>query len=260
MRCPPPLTHRDFVAVLARFSTRAHLEQLHAHAFVTGPSAAQPTTFHLLRFAALRLSSCLPYARRIFDAEPHPNVFLYSAMLSAYVSASNFPAHARDALALFIRMLHRGRPAPNQFVYPLALRAACVVGVRLISSIHSHACKSGFYRYDVVRTSLLDGYSRLGMMADARKLFDGLTERNVVSWTALVSGYARAGEVGGAIVLFEQMPERDVAAWNAVIAGCAQNGLLYRLLGFLGGWWLKASDQMQLQFAVFCLHVGISEC
>jgi pentatricopeptide repeat protein len=234
MRCPPPLTHRDFVAVLARFSTRAHLEQLHAHAFVTGRSAAQPTTFHLLRFAALRLSSCLPYARRIFDAEPHPNVFLYSAMLSAYVSASNFPAHARDALALFIRMLHRGRPAPNQFVYPLALRAACVVGVRLISSIHSHACKSGFYRYDVVRTSLLDGYSRLGMMADARKLFDGLTERNVVSWTALVSGYARAGEVGGAIVLFERMPERDVAAWNAVIAGCAQNGLFVQAVGIFG--------------------------
>jgi pentatricopeptide repeat protein len=234
MRCPPPLTHRDFVAVLARCSTRAHLEQLHAHAFVTGRAAAQPTTFHLLRFAALRLSSCLPYARRVFDAEPHPNVFLYSAMLSAYVSASNFPARVRDALALFLRMLRRGRPAPNQFVYPLVLRAACVIGVRLISSIHSHAFKSGFYRYDVVRTSLLDGYSRYRMMADARKLFDGLTEPNVVSWTALVSGYARAGKIGDAIDLFYQMPERDVAAWNAVIAGCAQNGLFVQAVGIFG--------------------------
>ncbi|KAK3154651.1 hypothetical protein QOZ80_2BG0193370 [Eleusine coracana subsp. coracana] len=231
MRCPPPLSHRDFVAVLARCSTRAHLEQLHAHAFVTGRAAAQPTTFHLLRFAALRLSSCLPYARRIFDAEPHPNVFLYSAMLSAYVSASTFPAHARDALALFLCMLRRGRPPPNEFVYPLALRAACTVGVRLVRSIHCHTCRSGFYGYDVIRTSLLDGYSRYGMMDDARKLFDGLTERNVVSWTALVSGYARAGKVGNAIVLFEQMPERDVAAWNAVIAGCAQNGLFVQAVG-----------------------------
>ncbi|XP_062222739.1 pentatricopeptide repeat-containing protein At1g33350 [Phragmites australis] len=236
MRCAPPLSHRDFVAVLTRCSTRAHLEQLHAHAFVAGRAAAQPTTFHLLRFASIRLS-CLPYARRLFDATPHPNVFLYSAILSAYVSASaaaSSPAHARDALALFLRMLRRGRPAPNQFVYPLALRAACAVGVLLVRSIHSHACKSGFYGYDVIKTSLLDGYSRYGMMADARNLFDGLTERNVVSWTALVSGYARAGKAGDAIVLFEWMPERDVAAWNAVIAGCAQNGLFVEAVGIFG--------------------------
>ncbi|KAG2659898.1 hypothetical protein PVAP13_1KG400000 [Panicum virgatum] len=226
MRCSPQLSHRDFVAALSRCSTRAHLEQLHAHAFVAGRAAAQPTTFHLLRTAALRLS-CLPYARRLFDATPHPNVFLYSAMLSAYVSSSSSSSaaashhsshvHARDALDLFLRMLRRGRPAPNQFV-----------------SIHSHACKSGFCEYDVLMTSLLDGYSRYGMMADARKLFDGLTERNVVSWTALLSGYARAGKVGDAIVLFERMPERDVAAWNSIIAGCTQNGLFVEAVGILG--------------------------
>ncbi|CAL5057097.1 unnamed protein product [Urochloa decumbens] len=237
MRCSPQLSHRDFVAVLSRCSTRAHLEQLHAHAFVSGRAAAQTTTFHLLRFAVLRLS-CLPYARRLFDATPNPNVFLYSAMLSAYVSSAaatpSSHAHARGALELFLRMLRCGRPAPNQFVYPLALRAACAVGVRFVRSVHSHACKSGFCEYDVIRTSLLDGYSRYGMMADARKLFDGLTERNVVSWTALVSGYARAGKVGDAIVLFERMPERDVAAWNAIISGCTQNGLFVEAVGILG--------------------------
>lgn len=68
-------------------------------------------------------------------------------------------------------------------------------------------------------------------MLDARKLFDGLTDRNVVSWTALLSGYTRAGKVGDAIVLFERMSERDVAAWNAMIAGCTQNGLFLEALG-----------------------------
>ncbi|KAL6899580.1 hypothetical protein ACP4OV_006238 [Aristida adscensionis] len=239
MRSAPPLSHGDFVAALSRCATRAHLEQLHAHAFVTGRAAAQTTTFHLLRFAALRLS-CLPYARRLFDATPNPNVFLYSAMLSAYVSASaaaassSSPASARDALALFLRMLRRGRPTPNQFVYPLALRAACAVGFHLVRSIHSHACKTGFHGHDVIRSSLLDGYARNGMMGDAQKLFDSLTEPNVVSWTALVSGYARAGKAGNAIVLFEWMPERDVPAWNAVITGCVQNGLFVKALGILG--------------------------
>ncbi|BAF09371.1 pentatricopeptide repeat-containing protein At1g33350 [Oryza sativa Japonica Group] len=228
---PPFSSHGDFVAALHRCATLAHLKQLHAHAVVTGRAAAQTTTFHLLRFASLRLS-CLPYARRLFDATPSPNVFLYSAMLSAYAAASSHSQeHARDSLALFLRMLRRGRPAPNQFVYPLVLRAACAIGVQLVRSIHCHACKDGFYGHDFIRTSLLDGYSRYGMMGDARKLFDGLTDRNVVSWTALVSGYARAGKVGDAIVLFERMPQRDVPAWNAIIAGCTQNGLFVEAVG-----------------------------
>ena len=149
---PPPFSHGDFVGVLSRCATLAHLKQLHAHSIVTARAATQPTT-------------------------------------------SPAQAYAQDALALFLRMLRRGRSAPNQFVYPLVLRAACVVGVQLVRSIHSHAYKSGFHAHDVIRTSLLDGYSRYGMMLDARKLFDGLTERNVVSWTALLSGYTRAGKV-----------------------------------------------------------------
>ncbi|XP_066324335.1 pentatricopeptide repeat-containing protein At1g33350-like [Miscanthus floridulus] len=297
MRCSPQLSRRDFVAVLSRCSTRAHLEQLHAHAFVTGCAAAQATTFHLLRFAALRLS-CLTYARHLFDATPHPNVFLYSAILSAYVSAAaaaspSSYAHARDALALFFRMLRHCRPAPNQFVYPLVLRAACDVGVGvgIVRSIHSHACKSCFCGYDVIRTSLLHGYSRHGMMADARKLFDGESslhetlarvytlrpkppaaglrfapsEAWPISWsefgtTPTVSGYARAGKVGDAIVLFERMPKRDVAAWNAIIAGCSQNGLFVEAVGIFGrmvdaGFWPNATTVSCVLSA--CGHLGM---
>ncbi|KAM3226523.1 hypothetical protein ACQJBY_058900 [Aegilops geniculata] len=256
---PPPFYHGEFVAVLSRCATLAHLKQLHAHSVVTARAATQPTTFHLLRFASLRLS-CLPYARRLFDSTPYPNVFLYSAMLSAYAAASPAQAYARDALALFLRMLRRGRSAPNQFVYPLVLRAACVVGVQLVRSIHSHAYKRGFHTHDVVRTSLLDGYSRYGLMLDARKLFDGLTERNVVSWTALLSGYTRAGKVGDAIVLFERMPERDVAAWNAMIAGCTQNGLFLEALGICcrmveEGFWPNGTTVACVLSA--CGHLGM---
>ena len=87
---PPPFSHGEFVGVLSRCATLAHLKQLHAHSVVTARAATQPTTFHLLRFASLRLS-CLPYARRLFDSTPYPNVFLYSAMLSAYAAASPAP-------------------------------------------------------------------------------------------------------------------------------------------------------------------------
>jgi pentatricopeptide repeat protein len=76
-----------------------------------------------------------------------------------------------------------------------------------------------------VETSLVDSYTKvLGGLRDAQKLFDEMSERNVVCFTALVSGYLRAGDVECGLPVFDEMVERDVLAWNAVISGCTQNG------------------------------------
>jgi pentatricopeptide repeat protein len=91
--------------------------------------------------------------------------------------------------------------------------------------VHTQILKSGFLRYPVVETALLDSYSRLSShIASARQVFDEMSDKNVVSWTAMISGCTRLGDIRSAISLFENMPDRDVPAWNALIAGCTQNG------------------------------------
>nr|DAD42017.1 TPA_asm: hypothetical protein HUJ06_000247 [Nelumbo nucifera] len=65
-------------------------------------------------------------------------------------------------------------------------------------------------------------YSSCGQIHDARKLFDGMPFRDVVSWNAMVAGYAKVGDVDNARVLFERMPERNAISWTAVIAGYSQ--------------------------------------
>lgn len=91
--------------------------------------------------------------------------------------------------------------------------------------MHAHVVRFGFGRYQVVQTALVDSYAKCSEIGGARKVFDGMLERNVVSWTAMLCGYARLGLVGNAVALFEEMPDRDVPSWNAVISGCTQNGV-----------------------------------
>jgi pentatricopeptide repeat protein len=72
---------------------------------------------------------------------------------------------------------------------------------------------------DVVSwTAMVSAYARQGMLHDARELFDRPdARRNVVTWTALLSGYARARRVDEAEALFQLMPERNVVSWNTML-------------------------------------------
>lgn len=81
---------------------------------------------------------------------------------------------------------------------------------------------------DVVTwTTVITGYIRCGMMEEARRLFDRVdSEKNVITWTAMVSGYIRLKRIKEAERLFLQMPVKNVISWNTMIDGYAQNGQL----------------------------------
>ncbi|XP_072955490.1 pentatricopeptide repeat-containing protein At1g33350 [Typha angustifolia] len=224
---PNPIPHTNSkdqaLSLLGRCTHLAHLKQLQSRLITSGHGQSQFVSFKLVRFCSLVLAD-LRYARSIFDSLAAPNVFLYTAMLTAYSSICD----AGSVVDLFNRMLRRGHPRPNEFIYPLVLRALFPshdAGLNLMKLVHTHVVKSGFEGYNVVQTSLLDVYARFADLHTARLLFDGLSERNVVSRTAMISGYARVGKMANAMSLFEEMHERDVPSWNAVVAGCAQNGL-----------------------------------
>ncbi|WOH16624.1 hypothetical protein DCAR_0936182 [Daucus carota subsp. sativus] len=217
-----PTLNKHIVTLLNKSNHLNHLKQIQAFLVTLGYSQTQFYAFKLVRFCNLSLFN-LNYARSIFDNLRFRNIYLYTAMITAYASQ---PDHY-SALNLYIQMFRKANPGPNEFIFPHVLRAcAGVLGPFGTESLHTQIAKLGFGEYPVVQTALVDSYSRFcSDLGVARKVFDEMTERNVVSWTAMVSGYTRVGEMGNAVLLFEEMPERDSPSWNAVIAGCTQNGL-----------------------------------
>lgn len=72
--------------------------------------------------------------------------------------------------------------------------------------------------------SLIDGYVRCGEVEHALELFDEMPERDCFSWTALVDGFSKCGEVGIARDIFDRMPTRNLVSWNAMINGYMKSG------------------------------------
>ncbi|KAJ6842864.1 pentatricopeptide repeat-containing protein ELI1, chloroplastic-like [Iris pallida] len=79
---------------------------------------------------------------------------------------------------------------------------------------------------DVVSyNTLIAGYSNCGNLAAAGEVFDGMTERNPVSWSSMIAGHARRGDLVSARELFDRVPaaDRNVVCWNAMVSGYTQN-------------------------------------
>ncbi|WVY91389.1 hypothetical protein V8G54_036903 [Vigna mungo] len=83
--------------------------------------------------------------------------------------------------------------------------------------------KTGFdpntYRFNFqVKNHLLHGD-----LGAARKLFDEMPHKNIISTNTMITGYLNSGNLSTARSLFDGMVERSVVTWTMLIGGYAQN-------------------------------------
>ncbi|KAM1409046.1 hypothetical protein ACFX2I_009487 [Malus domestica] len=99
--------------------------------------------------------------------------------------------------------------------------------------IHGHTLASNYQPDIVFQNHVLNMYGKCGSLADARKVFDAMPERNVVSWTSLISGYSQNSQEDKAIELYFQMLRAgcvpDHFTFGSVLKACS--GLRNELLG-----------------------------
>lgn len=71
--------------------------------------------------------------------------------------------------------------------------------------VQTHMIKTGYKPPVYLDTRLIVLYTKCGCLRDARKVFDEMPRRNVVSWTAVMSAYSQRGFCSEALDLFAQM-------------------------------------------------------
>lgn len=133
-----------------------------------------------------------------------------------------------DAIDLYGSMRKSGT-IPDNFTFPFVLKACARISDFCLGvNLHSLVVKTGF-DYDVfVKTSLVCLYAKCGHLLDARKVFDDIPDKNVVSWTAIICGYIKSGQFEEAIDLFRGLLEMglrpDSFTLVRVLSACAQLG------------------------------------
>eukprot|EP01018_Ginkgo_biloba_P031676 Gb_31111 [translate_table: standard] len=91
--------------------------------------------------------------------------------------------------------------------------------------VHAHMTEMGFKPDRFLGNTLVNMYAKCGSLVYARRVFDRMPERNVVSWTVMISAYDSRGHAEEALTLFSQMQQTGIQpnefTFASVLPACA---------------------------------------
>ncbi|THU45612.1 hypothetical protein C4D60_Mb02t19820 [Musa balbisiana] len=204
-RNPSQRTYEALILACGRHNAPSHAAAVHRHLIDHGLDQDPFLSTKLIdMYSHLdRLNN----ARYVFDRTREKTIFVWNAFLKALALAD----HAEEAVALFREM---GVPM-DSFTYSYVLKA-CIASSShpsaapdRVKQIHAHVCRHGFASRVYVVTTLIDCYAKLGSVTYSERVFNGMIERNVVSWSAMIHCYAKNERPFDALELFKEMMVRE---------------------------------------------------
>uniref|UniRef100_A0A2P2IIQ4 Uncharacterized protein MANES_14G081300 n=1 Tax=Rhizophora mucronata TaxID=61149 RepID=A0A2P2IIQ4_RHIMU len=214
-------------SLLQNCKTIKSLTQIHTQIVINGFSHKNYIIVKLLSFYLS--SGHLPSARHVFNHVDNPSTTLWNQMIRGR-ARSDAP---QESAELFSRMLGTGAE-PDEYTYSFLLSGCARSGLlREGEQVHGRVWANGYCSNLFVKTNLVNLYAMAGRdfgVEYARRVFDEMSVRNVVSWNSLLAGYMRSGNVNGARRIFDEMMERNVVSWTTMIVGYARNNKCWKAL------------------------------
>eukprot|EP00253_Pinus_taeda_P034768 PITA_34768 len=96
--------------------------------------------------------------------------------------------------------------------------------------LHAHMIQRGLKSHRFLSNGLVNMYAKRGSVAEARRVFDEMIERDACSWSMMIAAYAKNGNALEGLALFRQMQRSRIQPNEFTFAGavsaCAKLGAL----------------------------------
>lgn len=167
-------------------------------------------------------------AHKVFDenADSRKLTVCYNALISGYTLNTEIS----KAVILFRKMRELG--VLFNSVTMLGLVPVCTepMFLGLGKFLHGTSMKSGLDSDLSVENCLLTMYVKCCSVDDARRLFDSMHEKSLISWNAMISGYAQNGLATHVLELYREMElsgiHPDPVTLVGVLSSCAHLGAI----------------------------------
>ncbi|KAL9233921.1 hypothetical protein vseg_008854 [Gypsophila vaccaria] len=156
-------------------------------------------------------------AAQVFEETALKNLIAWNTVIAGYSSQGD----GKVSLDLFEKMQNQ-RVIPDEFTFTSVLKACASFGaVSGGTQIHAALITRGFSfsSHAALIGALIDFYVKSGCLLEARKLFDHMEDKSVVSWASLILGYAQEGDLLEAMRVLRELREGDIQVDSFTLSG-----------------------------------------
>ncbi|XP_071736815.1 pentatricopeptide repeat-containing protein At4g33990 [Rutidosis leptorrhynchoides] len=169
----------------------------------------------------------LEHAQRVFDELPTRDLVSWNSIIAAYEQNNN----PDRAIYLFYEMQINGFKPDLLTLVSVASSIAQSRDFGSSKCVHGFVLRRCWFEKDVIiGNAVVDMYAKLGDVDSARRLFEKVNLKDVVSWNTMITGYGQNGLASEAIEVYRMMVETAIepnqGTWASVIPAYAYIGSL----------------------------------
>ncbi|KAG8091742.1 hypothetical protein GUJ93_ZPchr0012g19404 [Zizania palustris] len=162
----------------------------------------------------------------VFDSLESKNGVSWNALIAGFARKGD----GETTLLTFAEMQRNGFEATH-FTYSSVFSAIAGIGVLEQGKwVHAHMIKCGQKLIAFVGNTMLDMYAKSGSMTDARKVFDRVDKKDVVTWNSMLTAFAQYGLGREAVTHFEEMRKCGIhlnqITFLSILTACSHGGLV----------------------------------
>ncbi|CAK8577448.1 unnamed protein product [Lathyrus sativus] len=213
-----------FSSLLREFSnTLIHVKSIHAQIIINCVS-----TQHFLATKLIKSYSDLGFinsAYKVFDQCPHPETMLCNAMMGGFLKNREY-----EEVPRLFKMMGSCDIEMNSYTCVFALKACTVLFDKEIGmEVVRMAVRKGFHLHPHVGSSVINFLVKLGNLDEARVVFDGMPERDVVCWNSIIGGYVQDFLFKEAVLMFVEMigcgVRPSTVTMASLLKACGESGM-----------------------------------
>ncbi|PSS35647.1 Pentatricopeptide repeat-containing protein [Actinidia chinensis var. chinensis] len=155
------------------------------------------------------------------------NLFSWTALISGLVQSG----HWVDGFHLFIEMRRKGVDIVDPFSLSSIVGASAnLAALELGKQVHCLVLALGYESSLFVSNALVDMYAKCSDVLAAKRIFDTMCQRDIVSWTSIIVGMAQHGRAEEALSLYDKMIlaglKPNEVTFVGLIYACSHVGLV----------------------------------
>uniref|UniRef100_A0A0D9XQB9 Pentacotripeptide-repeat region of PRORP domain-containing protein n=1 Tax=Leersia perrieri TaxID=77586 RepID=A0A0D9XQB9_9ORYZ len=168
-------------------------------------------------------------AVRVFDEMPERDAVVWNCMVNGFARAGR----AVEAFGFFTRAQVKAVNMANDLRAVPSVLNICAKEGELMKGreIHGRMVRCLAFDSDVaVGNALIDMYAKCGRVNVSQKVFSGMQERNVVSWSTMIHCYGIHGKGEWALKVYREMLSQGVKpnwiTFTSILSSCSHCGLV----------------------------------